>query len=274
MGRAKEIVIKVIPASVANPFVRAHHYSGKVVNNSTLHFGAFLDGQLHGVMSFGPSMDKSKLIGLVEGTKWNEFIELNRMAFDDYLPRNSESYSIGKAIRLIRKNAPHIKWIVSFADGCSCGDGTIYRASNFVLTQIKPNSTILIFPNGEKIAELTLTADWDCRKARELAREFGVPHRYRTIREWKELGAVEAPGFMLRYIYFVDKSCRDKLTCPIIPFSEIDKYGAGMYRGGRSSREERHQSGVMWLEERNERKAEEGNRSGDIRESSEDTMHS
>lgn len=232
MGRAKEIVIKVIPASVANPFVRAHHYSGKVVNNSTLHFGAFLDGQLHGVMSFGPSMDKSKLIGLVEGTRWNEFIELNRMAFDDYLPRNSESYSIGKAIRLIRKNAPHIKWIVSFADGCSCGDGTIYRASNFVLTQIKPNSTILIFPNGEKIAELTLTADWDCRKARELAKEFGVPHRYRTIREWKELGAVEAPGFMLRYIYFVDRKCKDKLTCPIIPFSEIDRYGAGMYRGG------------------------------------------
>lgn len=103
MGRCKEIEIKVIPAQIANPFVKKHHYSGKVVPNSVLHFGAFLDGKLHGVMSFGPSMDKSKLINLVEGTKWNEFIELNRMAFDDYLPRNAESYCIGKALRLIKK---------------------------------------------------------------------------------------------------------------------------------------------------------------------------
>ncbi|MBQ6859527.1 MAG: hypothetical protein IJO02_08960, partial [Clostridia bacterium] len=91
MGRAKEIVMKVIPSSIANPFIKAHHYSGKVVNNSKLHFGVFLDGQLHGVMSYGPSLDKSKIIGLVEGTGWNEFLELNRMAFDSVLPRNSES---------------------------------------------------------------------------------------------------------------------------------------------------------------------------------------
>lgn len=44
MGRAKEIVVKVIPSSVANPFVKKHHYSGKVVANSSVHFGAFLGG--------------------------------------------------------------------------------------------------------------------------------------------------------------------------------------------------------------------------------------
>ena len=61
MGKAKEIVLKVIPASIANPFIRAHHYSGGVVTNSCLHFGVFLDGQLHGVMSYGPSMNKQKM---------------------------------------------------------------------------------------------------------------------------------------------------------------------------------------------------------------------
>ena len=139
MGRAKEIVMKVIPSKVALPFIKAHHYSGKVVNNSKLHFGVFLDGQLHGVMSYGPSLDKSKIIGLVEGTGWNEFLELNRMAFDSVLPRNSESRAISMSIRLIKKHAPQVKWIKSFADACSCGDGTIYRASNFVLTGIKEN---------------------------------------------------------------------------------------------------------------------------------------
>ena len=82
------------------------------------------------------------------------------MAFDDYLPRNAESFCIGKAMRLIKKNAPQIKWVVSFADGTQCGDGTIYRASNFVLTGIKPNKTILQFPTGDRIAAMTLEANF------------------------------------------------------------------------------------------------------------------
>lgn len=44
MAGAKEIIIKVIPAKLANDFVKQHHYSGKVVNNSVLHFGCFLGG--------------------------------------------------------------------------------------------------------------------------------------------------------------------------------------------------------------------------------------
>lgn len=106
MGRAKDIILKVIPAKIANDFVKRWHYSGKVVNNSQLHFGAFLNNVLHGVLSFGPSLDKRKIVGLVEGTLWNEFIELNRMAFDDVLPRNSESRCIAIAMKLL-KSTPH-----------------------------------------------------------------------------------------------------------------------------------------------------------------------
>lgn len=169
MGRAKEIEVRVIPAKIGNAFVKRHHYSRKVVPNSQLHFGAFLDGKLHGVMSYGPPADKSKVIGLVDGTEWYGMLELNRMAFDEYLPRNSESYCISKSIKLIKKNAPQVKWILSFADGCQCGDGTIYRASN--------------------------------------------------------------DGYQLRCIYFIDKSYRQRLTVPEIPFSKIDEIGAGMYKG-------------------------------------------
>jgi hypothetical protein len=103
MGRAKEIIVKVIPAKVANEFVKKHHYSGKVVPNSNLHFGCFLDEKLHGVMSFGGSTDKRKTITYCTNTAWNEFLELNRMAFDDYLPKYSESRCISIAIKLIKK---------------------------------------------------------------------------------------------------------------------------------------------------------------------------
>lgn len=210
MSRVKEIELKVIPSKIANDFVRKHHYSGKVVNNSFLHFGAFLDKKLHGVMSFGHSLAKAKTQQLVKNTGWNEFCELNRMAFDDYLPRNSESYCLGKALRLLKKNAPHLKWVISFADGCSCGDGTIYRASNFVLTQIKKNSTIYINDEGDKVCKITFATT-----------------------SLNKQGFKLLEGYMFRYIYFIDKKCMQDLTCEIIPFSKIKELGVGMYKGER-----------------------------------------
>lgn len=254
MGRVKEIEIKVIPAQIANPFVRTHHYSGKIVNNSSLHFGAFLDGRLHGVLSYGPSTDKKRIIGLVADTGWNNFIELNRMAFDDVLPRNSESYCIARTLRMMKKQAPQIKWVISFADGCSCGDGTIYRASNFVLTGIKKNSALALLPSGEKIHKITLATSANTPRP-ELG---GLTYFQLTGGAYNFEKYVEAAhgqmlnGYMLRYIYFLDPSYRSKLTVPEIPFSKIDEMGAGMYKGENITRAERHvdnYSDSAWAEE-------------------------
>ena len=68
MASAKDIVVKPITAQAANALVKRVHYSGKVVPNSTLHFGAYLNDRLEGVMSFGGSIDKSKVLPLVSGT--------------------------------------------------------------------------------------------------------------------------------------------------------------------------------------------------------------
>ena len=219
MGRAKQIIIKVIPSKIANDFIKKHHYSGKVVPNSTLHFGAFLDGKLHGVMSYGPSINKKGTMNLVKGTGWNEFIELNRMAFDDYLPRNSESRCIAYSLKLIKKHAPQIKWVISFADGTQCGDGTIYRASNFVLTDIRKNEALKVNPvTGEKMHTIT-----------------AYHHKNKDFKNWEALD-----GYQLRYLYFIDKNAQANLTVPIIPFDKIDEMHAGMYKGQKVSRSERH----------------------------------
>lgn len=242
MGRALDVSLKVIPSKVAVPFVRAHHYSGKVVNNSNLHFGAFLDGRLHGVMSFGPSMDKSKIMGLVEGTGWSNFLELNRMAFDDVLPRNSESRCISLAMKLIKKHAPQVKWVISFADGCSCGDGTIYRASNFVLTDIRPNKNIVMLPDGTKIHKMTLESNPNqARPELGGGTYFQLTGGRNNFKKYVDAvhGQV-LTGYQLRYIYFIDKTWRKRLTVPEIPYSRIDEMGAGMYKGERVTQESRH----------------------------------
>lgn len=227
MASAKDILVKPISAKDANTLVKRVHYSGKVVMGSQIHFGVFLDGRLEGAMQFGPSLDKRNTVRLVEETGWNNFIELNRMAFSDRLPRNSESRALGVAMRLMRKAYPHLEWIISFSDGTQCGDGTIYRASGFVLTGIKKNKTIWVFPDGEKIADLSIKQAYDWQKKR-----FGrIIHGTAALHEAKRMGAVPLAGFQLRYVYFLKPEARQRLTVPILPFSKIEEMGAGMYRG-------------------------------------------
>jgi hypothetical protein len=237
MGRAKEIIVKVIPANIANEFVKKHHYSGTVSNTSTLHFGCFLDEKLHGVMSFGSPMDKSKVLPLVQPCLWNEMLELNRMAFDDYLPKYSESRCISIAVKLIKKNAPHIKWILSFSDAVQCGDGTIYRVSGFVLTGIKKSTQIIETPKGERVTRMTLTQVGN-KKRERIMRELGIKDTgSSSINLFLNAGCKNIVGFQNRYILLIDKSC--KITVPILPFSKIDEMGAGMYKGKKITQEER-----------------------------------
>jgi hypothetical protein len=50
------------------------------------------------------------------------------------------------------------------------------------------------------------------------------------------VGGKVLSGFQLRYIYFIDKAYQSRLTAPIIPFSEIEKRGASMYKGKKITR--------------------------------------
>lgn len=239
MGRAKEIIVKVIPAKIANDFIRNYHYSNKVVSNSSLHFGCFLDNKLHGVLSYGSPLDKSKVLQLVQPSLWNEMLELNRMAFDEYLPKNSESRCISISIKLIKKNAPHIKWILSFSDGTQCGDGTIYRASGFILTNIVTNKNTCKLPNGQVIHKMTLESS-PLQKRPELNNRSYyelTEGKYNFDKYVNEVNGKILKGFQLRYIFLIDKTC--KITVPVIPFSKIDDVGAGMYRGERLTLEQR-----------------------------------
>ena len=271
MGDAKGIVLRPIERREADQLIKRVHYSGKVVNNSQVHFGVFYQGRLEGAMQFGPSLDKRKLVNLVDGTLWNEFIELNRLAFTEALPRNSESRALGVAMRVLRKHAPHLKWVVTFADGTQCGDGTIYRAAGFVLTAIKKNTQIWEAPLGGTMCRLvgektqgsrrtqllaqlgqagtreSRTSLTDGRSklqqdaARHIVSRVSVTKGHdvtrggggASMRQFKEAGFRPLPGFQLRYLYFLDPTAKERLTVPIIPYSQIARRGAMMVRGAR-----------------------------------------
>lgn len=211
MSSAKDLRVQPISSQDARRVIRRLHYSGKVVPNSQLHLGVFWEGKCEGALQFGPSLVKSNTIGLVNNTGWNEYIELNRMAFSDKLPRFSESRAIGYSLRLLKKRYPQLKWVLSFSDACQCGDGTIYRASGFKLLAIKPNTSLRINPSdGTPMHAIT-------------AHHRGLRPEWQ---HWKPIA-----GFQLKYIYFLDKQVEKDLTVPILPFSAIAEAGAGMYKG-------------------------------------------
>lgn len=225
MGEALKIEIKPIDKPTADKIVKKYHYSGKVVQNSNLNFGVFYNGILLGAMQFGSPMVKDKLLTLVKDAKWGSVLELNRMAFSDALPRFGESRALSLAFKWIKKNAPQVEWIVSFADGTQCGHGTIYQASNFYLTQIKKNSSIILLPSGGTICEMSLrmTANADARgKGYKTARQYldGEHKGWRYI-----------DGYMYRYIYFLTKKAKKNFQGEFIPYSRIKEIGAEMVRG-------------------------------------------
>lgn len=250
MGRAKEILVKVIPSKIANEFVKKHHYSGKVVN-SQVHFGCFLDGKLHGVLQYGPPMKKKYMQKYIVDSQgnmvdWYGFIELNRMAFDDYLPKNSESRCISITLKMIKSKAPNVKAVISFSDGTQCGDGAIYRASGFYLTDIKKNKSLQVDSDGVIYSTMSMTGKYIRKDFLEKFKSKGV----KTSHSWqknRDLSGTKAlHGFQLRYIYLIDKTC--KISVPILPFSKIDEMGAGMYKGKKISLSERQalkESGII-----------------------------
>ena len=217
---------------MARDFIRAVHYSGKVDTRSQFHIGVFWAGRLEGAMQFGPSIDKHRSVGLVTGTGWNDFIELHRLAFSEKLPRNSESRALGIALRLLRKRASHVDWVLSYADATQCGDGTIYRASGFELIGIKKNTQMYRLPDGSVHHSMVFDPGFSPNaKGGNIKAKYGKTGSEPAGVFLKRIGAAAITGFQLKYIYFLNKATRANLTVPVLPFSAIAEAGAAMYKG-------------------------------------------
>ena len=134
--------------------------------------------------------------------------------------------------------------------------------SGFALTGIKVNNQIWVAPTGETFNDTSVRPGIGgekerARPARVFSRTSLTDGRSKqqqqqavsllrttttkgkhilnsgasSMRAFAEQGWKPKAGFQLRYVYFLDPTARERLTVPILPFSEIDKRGAGMYRG-------------------------------------------
>ena len=127
----RDVKVLVIDFKVAELFISKYHYAGRV-GRSGFNIGFYIGEVLVAVCVFANPVRQE--VAIKQGFRYKEVFELTRFAIHPgYQLKNFASFCIGWAIRLVRRDRPEIKCLVSFADSTFNHDGVIYRACNWRL---------------------------------------------------------------------------------------------------------------------------------------------
>jgi hypothetical protein len=142
MKSPKEMEVRPVNRKQALECYALWHYLKDKPMLASESWGAFFDGVLLGAISYGVPSGHS-LAGYWTRETQAGWWEIKRLAMSPECPRNSESWFIGKTIKLLR--AAHVvRGIVTYADTGQGHTGTIYKAAGFFncgLTAKKKNAT-------------------------------------------------------------------------------------------------------------------------------------
>jgi hypothetical protein len=128
---SEKLRVVEIDRKTANDIIVKNHYSGKFYSASYIHLACYINDKIVGILQFGYAMNPASMASVVASTKIDEYLELNRMWFEDGLFKNIKSMAISYSFKYIRQKFPKIKWIQSFADERCNKYGIVYQASNF-----------------------------------------------------------------------------------------------------------------------------------------------
>lgn len=206
----RDFYVATIARGAAVDIIRTHHYSRRVVQNSYVHLGLHIEGQLVGVLQLGYALNPHRASVVVANTGTTEYLELNRMWVDDAAPRNTESRAIAYAVRYIKRALPQVRWIQSFADE-RCGRwGVVYQAANFLY--LGSHFTEFYELDGETYHKLLLTAHGkNGTRGPHLRANL---HRA-TLRRLRQF----------RYIFFTKPKYRKDLRLRVLPYPKPGQTG-------------------------------------------------
>lgn len=192
-----------ISRKIAAEIIIKNHYSRRIVNNSYIHLGVFMDAGLVGVLQFGYALNPHRASKVVADTGVTQYLELNRMWVDDIAPRNSESKAISYSLKYIRRVCPQVAWVQSFADErCGCW-GVVYQAANFAY--VGHHWTSFYELDGETYHEILLTAHKKSGSRGQYLRD----NLHRAVRQKLR---------QFRYVYFIRQSWKHRLKMSPLPY--------------------------------------------------------
>ena len=145
---------------------------GVIVENHYLHrkapcsvaFGLFLGEELKGVVCYGTPSSASLRRGIAGDENAYNVVELTRLWVCDSVPRNGESFLIGRTVARAGKEI-----VVSYAEIQQGHLGIVYQATNWIYTGLSAKRTNWTIEGVEKHCQ-TLA---DKYTAKEIREEFG-----------------------------------------------------------------------------------------------------
>lgn len=206
-----------------------HHFSSCRYALGVFYEGAppnmFFEGvsdKLIGCLTYGHPVSNRAIDSIANGLELDNVLELTRLWIADGYGSNIESYAISQSFWWLKKNAPEVKVLISYADPEQGHTGTIYRATNWLYqgcgySKLMPDYSIKLTESGDWIHSRTVAAKWGHKAPESLAKKIG-----KTF--WRKEETSKH-----RYLYFLcDKKERKNLTgklkIPIFPYSEIKEY--------------------------------------------------
>lgn len=153
-----ELIVKPIDRKLARQMCEAHPHAQTLPNSSRYYMAAYIDGKPAGLAVWGwgimPRATPKHLFG--DAGKIEDYLELCRFFVYDWCPKNTASQFLSITHRIIRKYAPAIKWLYTYAAGFQGMLGGIYKAANYdYLGRTLCNSFIYI-PNGGLVHNIAL----------------------------------------------------------------------------------------------------------------------
>lgn len=184
--------VKRISCKTAKEYIIQNHYSHGCHNGPSPCYGMFDNDKLIGVLMFATPCSEN-VRASVFGPEYKDSVtELHRLHVLDVTPRNAESYFISRCFKLLKKDKPQIKAVLSFADSTEGHEGTIYKATNAYFCGTTGKATFY----RDKSGRLHHPRQNGVNISKDRAKEFG----------WKE----EKRGAKNRYLFLIPKSKVEK----------------------------------------------------------------
>src|ERR1035437_160237 len=210
-----KVIVRKIEKSKAEEMIVKYHYSHKwslcqiaygifyIMDYDIPFFDNVRDEKLIGCIVFGQPVGRSAAESISKLAKIDEVLELTRLFCHDGYGKNIESFCIAKSLRLLEKDFPKIKAIISYSD-CEQGHvGTIYQASGFYY---QGNSALALMPNFS----ISLVKPHKWMHSRTAFATFGshnIEHLKRRIGHtfWRKKEATKH-----RYVYILGNKIQKK----------------------------------------------------------------
>ena len=152
---ASKVIVRKIDKSSAENMIVKNHYSHKwslcqvaygvfYITDKQSEFFNSIEEKFIGAIVFGQPVGRSAAESVSKLINVYEVFELTRLFIHDGYGRNIESFALSKAVDFLRRDFPHIKAIITYADGEQGHRGIIYQACNF---HYQGNSSLALMPN-------------------------------------------------------------------------------------------------------------------------------